>query len=1376
MSTNSHIKISPRETQHIPRKIADTQSILLGGPCTGKTNICKSLEGVEYVYTAEGLNDVDTDSPIILDNAYQILSDPSSDAAQLISGLRTDGASICYVFRPYELEWIVDNSPNVNFDFESIQVLSLVYDKDETITKLQQVDESLSESKISSYINDIAYDFSFTSAPLDNYQSYLPYCVIEASNTPAENVISGNSVTDKIKRFTQESDLSAFARSAASKLPDSAATALSGVVGGGMLASGMSTIALFAVIPILLSRTLDDGHEFEGNFARVLGHELFPHHQEELERETNLPPRTFQTLGEFADPVTSHHLDMILEEQNEIRSVLQESEIGLEHDASSLEELVDLLTTEAVPITEQVSKEFNSAVLPPEALTQQQKSRIVEELGVAADIPQTKAKSRVDELFSQPLREEKLQDCENNSPDQGALLVYGEMGGGTTTFAQELLQQYSRDGYEVGLINSTTPEVLRPKLRSIQSNSERLALVYSVGRERSMSPQDFQVLFGRKVFEFYDVIIIDCSEEQVDTIRAAWEQTHDISNDTAKSRLEPKKEVQLSSVDNRELKQVPRTLSSLDDDAVDRIASTADGNPMIAVEATLETLEKGIESISGVRGREFIRSRLNGALQDLQVNYSEEPIDILLMIAAIRGIEDKKELASLLNISEKRVRFHLENSISTYVHEQSDGTLVVTPQIYALTIFEQKWFTKLDNEWLSSDKGDRFTQRIKNSDDLNLVGLTTNLAELQTHDLNTSSSPSSKAVLSIFEKHLKNSDITAFPQILAVAGIYQVPIQHTVITDSNQIHECLHVFFEASDDRSQNVITSSLPLFVIGLSGITIAAYEHNNRSAEQFLLIGTNLFREIIDVEHEMPDLANYSIIRYYCGVISPLIHKYNINDIKPFVEEVRQRAASIQNGSDVDDVFLIEFYSQILAPHVDVDEEPGNYNDWLDFVLKDITDANEQFGGLTGLEMPSKELIAGEPRQFQTSPDRVVVQVFARAIVTNPPQDPTERLQWIEDTESRLKRFRSRLNERADSPTSSTDEGGEIMSLPLWAAILGQLADFHSPDWAEKWITTAERKLADDFDKAIGPGHSQGALANSTDQPTHDGWARFVGDVVFEKRQISEPDRWIDRLVELARVQARKGDHTNLIQLRSYAWILCRAVQSLIATDNEEYIETWVLWYFEFANELASSTETELNPDVVLTEPFVVAPECFKVDHQTNFVRYMIEQLEVETSNLQYAVIGGCAHVLTSDSASDSELFDWANEIIYSFILHQDLDNFDYSIALLYSNVIVYLLDFQNKQLIQQVSANILPKLSEREGPERLFDLIVLVMDKVSTEPFDEFNSYAKIVISEAVDQLPEKERKEIRDDLPSQLRESSDSKHVDDWVEGLMIWTGR
>jgi len=110
---------------------------------------------------------------------------------------------------------------------------------------------------------------------------------------------------------------------------------------------------------------------------------------------------------------------------------------------------------------------------------------------------------------------------------------------------------------------------------------------------------------------------------------------------------------------------------------------------MIAVEATLETLEKGIESISGVRGREFIRSRLNGALQKLQENHGEEPIDILLMIAAIRGVGGEKELASLLDINVKSVKVHLENSISSYVHERSDGTLVVTPQIYALTIFEQ---------------------------------------------------------------------------------------------------------------------------------------------------------------------------------------------------------------------------------------------------------------------------------------------------------------------------------------------------------------------------------------------------------------------------------------------------------------------------------------------------------------------------------------------------------------------------------------------------------------------------------------------------------------------------------------------------------------
>jgi len=162
----------------------------------------------------------------------------------------------------------------------------------------------------------------------------------------------------------------------------------------------------------------------------------------------------------------------------------------------------------------------------------------------------------------------------------------------------------------------------------------------------------------------------------------------------------------------------------------------------------------------------------------------------------------------------------------------------------------------------------------------------------------------------------------------------------------------------------------------------------------------------------------------------------------------------------------------------------------------------------------------------------------------------------------------------------------------------------------------------------------------------------------------------------------------------------MLCRAVQSLIATDNEGYIETWVQWYFEYATESATSTEVELNSDVVLTEPFVVAPECFQVDVQTNFIHYMIEQLEAKTNNFQYAVIGGCAHALVSESASDSELFDWVNEIICTFILHQDVDDFDGNIVLLYSEVIVYLLDFQDERLIRQVSENILLSyLSEKD-----------------------------------------------------------------------------
>lgn len=1389
MSTHSRIEISPAKTEHIPGYITDTQSILLGGPCTGKTNICKSSSDITYINTIDNIKKYNTNRPIILDNAYQILSDPELDAAELITTLENHEPGVCYVFRPYELEWVVSQSNNINFDFESIQLLSLVYTREETISKLQRVDESLSESKIKGFVDTLEYEFSFTHAPIKDYHSYLPYCAVRASNAAVENIITGDSVTAKISNFAKQSDLSSFvrsesnhlpdlnsfARSASTHLPASVTATLSGAVGGGALASGVGAVALFAVLPILLNRTLHDGHEFERNLGRVLGHELFPHHQENLERETELPPRTFETLGKFADPVTGHHLDTLVEEQDELRSVIQESDICVEEDIDSLVELVDQLATETIPITELISEEFNNAVLPPKSLTQQQKDRITKELKSAADISETEAKGRVDDLFSKSLREEKLsEDYDNVAPNQGALLVYGEMGGGTTTFAQGLLEHYAGDGYDIGVVNSTTPEILRSKLRSMQSDSEGLALVYSVGRERSISPHNFQILFGEKVFEFYDVIIIECSQEQIDSIRASWEQTRDIRYDSAKSRLEPRAEIQLSNVDNEVLERIPRTLSSLDDDSVERIAVTADGNPTIAVEATLEALENGVESISGVRGREFIRSRLSGALQELQENHGEEPVDILVMLAAIRGVDDEKELANLLNISENRVKGYMAGSMSSYIHRRSDGRLVVSPRIYALTIFELEWFTELSGDWVLSDRRERFTERIYDSSSQNVVGLTTNLAELESTGSSITDTENVDLVLSCIEDILEQSGPARFPQVLAAVGIYQVPIQLTVLTDSNRLHESLYGVLKASDDESQEVPHQYYHLFVTGLAGVTIAAYHHNDQSAEAFLSLGTNLFREIVDTEYSQSELANLLIIRYYCGVLSPLVRTFDLTDVKPFVREVRQRAASIQNSSDVNDVFLVEFYSQILAPHVEVDEGPADYSEWLDFIIKDITDANEQPEGLTGLDMPPEELIAGKPRQFQTSPDRVVVQVFARAIITNPPRDPTDRLQWIEDTEARLKRFRSRLEDRGNGPTESSDEDEVIMSLPLWAAILGQLADFHSPDWADEWIVMAEQRLAEEFDRAKSSAHSQGTAVDPGDEVIHDGWARFVGDVIFEKRDVAEPGAWTERLVELVRDQVGDKHSSELVELRSYAWMLCRAVQSLISTDDEEFIETWVVWYFDHATELTNLEEIEANSDVVLTEPFVVAPECFQVDLQTNFVSYILKQLGREVDSLQYAVVGGCAHVLMSDNAPDSELFEWVYEIICTFIIQQDVDNFDYSIVLLYSKIIIYVLDLQNESSTQKISESVLAKLSEREGSEAVFDIVVLVMKDLSEAPFDEFGDYAKIVISTAMDHLSEEEQEELKEDLPGVIKSASDSNYVDEWVEGLTRWT--
>jgi len=684
--------------------------------------------------------------------------------------------------------------------------------------------------------------------------------------------------------------------------------------------------------------------------------------------------------------------------------------------------------------------------------------------------------------------------------------------------------------------------------------------------------------------------------------------------------------------------------------------------------------------------------------------------------------------------------------------------------------------TKLSGEWLCSDRGERFAERIRDSSDRNVVGLATTLAELQAVRLNTSSAPSTAPIISGIEDLLEQSGPSRFPKVLAATGMYQVPIQLKVLSDSKRLHKYLHAVFESSDDESLEVAGQYLPLFTTGLAGVTVAAYNNDDRSAERFLMYGTNLFREIVDTKHEHPELANLLIIRYYSTVLSPLVRTFNLDDIRPFVKEVTGRAASVQNSSDVSDVFLVEFYSQILAPHVEVNEEPDNYNEWLNFIIKEITDANEQLGGLTGLDMPSDELIVGESRQFQTSPDRVVIQVFARAIITNPPRDPTDRLQWIEDTEARLKRFRTRLNERSDGPTELADEDEVVMSLPLWAAILGQLADFHSPDWASEWIAMAERQLAEEFDSARSIVRSQEASANPGDKPIHDGWARFVGDVIFEKRHLAEPGEWTEQLVELVKEQARKASYSELLELRSYAWMLCRAVQSHISTENKEFIETWVQWYFDHATEPADSDVLEVRPNVALTEPFVVAPECFQVDKQTNFVRCILEHMEAETDDPQYAVVGGCAHILIVDTAPDSELFEWMYEIICCYAVQQDTDNFDLSIVSLCAGILIYILDFQSESLTRKVAEGVLPKLSKREGSEAMFDIIVLTMKELAEVSFDEFHCNAKIIISTATDHLTEAEREELRADLPDLLDTESDSEYTDKWIGGFMKWTQR
>lgn len=987
--------------------------IVVGAPAIGKSHQLAGIEDVTCVKTLAELQ-ATLDGPgeastIVVDDVYPCFREhlertENGEEDTSLGEALSRRQDICLVTRPYSLEYLVEEFDFLErFGWEEVPIRMVAYNEKEARQCCADLDPELSRDKLDQYFDELKYTFESETLNCD-YETYIPTLAMTMAEGDVKQSIFQRGVDAALDRLTQDGDLPSFINSIVSRidsdsetsraliermrqrLPDPVAS-IEGPELNDVLSNGVTAVAgagsMYIGLPILLSLLLDEEETeavVDERLSTLLGGELSPPAQERLERELGLEPMTLASLQKLTTP---GRLEQLRGEIESNREFVRELEAEFESHADLLAALSELeaeLSIESVQYF--FSTALTEALQPVSALTDDYQGYQTFELTERLDLEQAEAEAAVETIAEQANREQTVlgEDSLDDLSD-GLVPIYGTLGIGKSSYLRQVGAILQSNGVGTGLVKSQTPEVLQTRVRSLATTYDQVALFveYQPGQ---MSPEEFRELFGQRLYDDWDVLFVEVNDADKAGFSKVWGSLHGAGGAKAARRLKPTIEERLEPLDS--VAMIPKTLGIEKESTIAAVESAAEGNPLVAFEASILARTKGPKGIRGRSREGILDERLEGAIGSFEDSAppGTDPRAILEILAAAHEIrtgetedgdgatEPLEVLVELGGASEtdRAVRF-VSSKMDGYLRYDATSCRL-QPSIYRSLLFDRVWFAEGQTNERAFEP-ECCLKRFKNEYPEGLIGVVLNLGELRAANAVSTDPPAVEE---------------AGMQVLEIAE--QTPVLDRVLLQAGEtglqlpLTEIPVERFAGWADGFAETDLMEERLFR-GIGNVGGANQPESVPMVEGWGEHGEAVYDAIETPRNER--WVDLTVMYSFLGMAITGAETAPGPVFEAITERVRNSAAETTNVQNS----LSNYFSLILWPQVRDRNDPDSFELWFDVLEEQIAERFEQ------------------PEREQT-----YILTYALLVARFAPPAPGEIAGWLEAAERRLTR-------RAESET---------------------------------------------------------------------------------------------------------------------------------------------------------------------------------------------------------------------------------------------------------------------------------------------------------------------------------------------------------------------
>jgi len=1118
-------------------------SIVIGAPYVGKTHqFDETPIRHTRVERLEAAFETPEDEFVVIDEFYTAYQRATADAQRTFGSWLDREGGVCLVTRPREIDWLLesDDSPLAERVLDAFEAAYLLrYRPDDESDKTQAVadclsiatqdaDASLDESDVRSAMDDLmrTEPYSFDNATLaerlgiESYdETLVPALVIYVSDQLADGsgAISSSGVTNVcggvgenfgVSQFiteTKDACAGLFSKETLTELWNdpsqigSAATELGseiasladspgatvsvasalGLAGGAVPSAVVAggSLALY----VALRDDVDDIAQ-EGVFDALLGEELTPPAQAQLEAELGVPPRT---IANFQRLVRGGTVEQLIEDSERLDTELGDVQRRLNEVCDTVEEydqewetLAEMLTT----LEETAIDHVDLVKFVAGSITEATRDMAAFRRTVRSEEEQNVLQDSVKEVPPYFGDEDRRIFEAITSGEADLILLRGSHGVGKTTAAYRACDVLSQHGYDVRLPNfdGSSPEALRYALTATDDQTVVFASYKrgAGGGNTARDIGDVRQLVHWLNAGYCSTVVLECREELYWSLDSEFKT---LENPDLKSFWRPETEIEFEGLSGSNIARVGEwALDQLNFDGdresiVRETVRLADGNPEIAKIAARFAAIADDGSLANIGSADKLIWR------DIDYFFGTDPEapggDVFEYTSAIRRIQTS-ELGTILDLeiddleeraeslsgylagdvldaiegtdtesTEERSRFLEPDTDDEQQGLNGDEIWTVSPDIYAEIVFRSGCFQeKIPRRTF----GDYLSAVSDLASEERYMGLAENLGQAYIHAINHDDVDQDE-VASTCHKLLSE---------VGAPGVYARCLDDLVRSGVPvapwHLEENLSRLIEGIDQEHEQLVGGTeLDEPSIAINRFAYLYRNHLEFGSTDQLSNLSNILGQAANKYSDTHDLPPGQFLANVYAVALWSLTQWNlepaaVSDWIDAIEARAQTAADADTHDEPPSQFLANVYALALSSLADMHPEPTAVSDWIDAI-------------------EARAQTAADADTHDAPPDQFLANVYSMAMrnLDRSHPEPAAVRDWIDAIETRAQTA-------ADADTHEKTPG-QFLAKVYVTALLGPADMNPEPAAVSDWIDAIETRAqtaADADTHDVSPG----------------------------------------------------------------------------------------------------------------------------------------------------------------------------------------------------------------------------------------------------------------------------------------------------------------